>query len=235
MKAYLRAMKSIFIQFGRICLVLALLYIINVLNKPVARAATGPNLITNPSLEVQDGTLNKPTGWLRGKWGVNSSSLNYLRTGQDGNRSVKVNISSYTDGDAKWYANPVSINPGSEYVYSDYYRSNISSDIVAQIEDSQGNLSYIWLGSAGKTNKWKQTKYHFTTPAGATKVTIMHLIASKGWLIIDNTSLNSYTPDEAIISNGVPNNSFEQVSDLTAGLWLGRIASGAQIQPALIF
>lgn len=210
-------MKSILIQLGRICLVLGLLFVINVLNQTVARAATGPNLITNPSMEVQDGTLNKPTGWLRGKWGINSSNLNYLRTGQDGNRSVKVNISSYTDGDAKWYASPVSINPSSKYVYSDYYRSNISSEIVAQIEDNQGNLSYLWLGSIDKSNKWKQTKHYFTTPAGATKVTIMHLIASKGWLIIDNTSLNSYTPDEAIISNGVPNNSFEQVSDLTAG------------------
>lgn len=192
--------------------------IIGSLTSP-AQAATGPNLIANPSMEQTSANRpgQLPQGWNHSNWGTNTSNYSYLKTGQDGSRSVKVNIANYTDGDAKWFSSDVTVNAASQYVYSDYYRANISSEVVVQVTDSQGNISYLWLGTAAKTNVWKKTSYIFSTPANAKSVTVLHLIAGKGWLILDNTSLAQYTPDVPVITAGVPNNSLEQVNGLTAG------------------
>src|ERR1700682_6080469 len=107
--------------------VLLLGYIFLAFGQSSAFAAT--NLIANPSVETASGSL--PQGWGQGKWGTNTTTFSYLTTGEDGSRSVNVQISKYTSGDAKWYFTPVPVVAGSKYTFSDYYQSNISSTITA--------------------------------------------------------------------------------------------------------
>lgn len=210
-------MKKLFRRLG-LALVLSLATIILSGLTSHVQAATGPNLIANPSMEQP--STNKPghlpQGWTHSNWGTNTVGYSYLKTGQEGGRSVKVNIASYTDGDAKWFAGDVDVKAASQYVYSDYYRANISSEVVVRVTDEDGNVSYQWLGTAAKTNTWKKVSYVFNTPAKAKSVTVLHLITGRGWLILDNTSLAQYTPDVPVVTSGVPNNSLEQVNDLTS-------------------
>ena len=48
--------------------------------------AVGPNLIANLSFE--EGS----TGWTQNKWGVNTTNFTIENSGQDGNKSGKVEI-----------------------------------------------------------------------------------------------------------------------------------------------
>lgn len=165
---------------------------------------TPDNLINNPSMENSADGLN-PDGWNQGGWGSNTPSYSYQNTGHTGSKSLYVAVSNYTSGDAKWYADAVSVNAGQKYTYSDYYKSSVATDMVAQYLDASGQDSYVDLGSIPANPNWTQASVDFTVPANITKVSIFHLIAANGWLSIDDASL-VVTP---VVSNLVANPSVE--------------------------
>src|SRR5262249_3466496 len=97
------------------------------------------------------------------------------------------------DGDAKWYFNPVTVTPNTIYTFSDAYRSNRESELVAQITATDGTLSYVWLATLGANTNWTNASGQLTTPANAASVTIFHLIAGVGYLETDKFSLTTGT------------------------------------------
>ena len=154
-------------------------------------AANAANLVPNPTLATA-GTNGSPQGWSKGGWGTNTAVFTYPVTGYDDNFAAKVQISAYTNGDAKWYFNPVAITPGT-YQFSDYYQSNIASTLTAQYTGASGALTYVDLATLGSSSTWKNASVNFAVPAGTTQITIFHLINGVGWLTVDDYSLTSYT------------------------------------------
>ncbi len=154
------------------------------------------NLIANPSLETN--TNSNPNNWLKDSWGQNSPSFSYVTNGQDGTRSVYIKMNSYSSGDAKWYFEPIAVTPNTQYIFSDYYKSSVTTYLVSQVEDITGNLSYYDLATLTKTTSWKKSSVTFTTPSNASKVTIFHLINRVGTLQTDTFSLSP------VISNATP-------------------------------
>jgi len=153
--------------------------------------ADGTNLIANPSLEIATaGDPMSPAGWSQGGWGTNTRSYSYANTGHASNRSAQVQISSYTSGDAKWFFAPVAVSSNTQYNFSDYYESSIASDVVAQLDDGNGNYTYQDLGVAPASATWKQYQANVTTATSTQDVTIFHLIAGVGMLTIDDVSLS---------------------------------------------
>jgi len=69
----------------------------------------GPNLISNPSFESSSTT---PVGWSKGGYGTNNRALTFPVSGLNGGRGAGVSITSYTNGDAKWYFTDVPVAPG---------------------------------------------------------------------------------------------------------------------------
>jgi peptidoglycan/xylan/chitin deacetylase (PgdA/CDA1 family) len=176
------------------------------------QAATTPNLIANASVDTVDpANTAQPQDWQHSAWGTNTTTYSYLTTGHTG-RSVKVTTSKYTDGDAKWYFAPVTVAPSTTYVYSDYYKSTIWTDIVAEVHHADGSTSYLYLGSDAPSTTWKLAGYKFATPADVTQVTVLHVLAGVGNLQTDDSSLQVDQP--ATITAGVPNNSLEDTSPL---------------------
>jgi peptidoglycan/xylan/chitin deacetylase (PgdA/CDA1 family) len=181
-----------------------------VLAVPVRAEAT--NLIANPSVEqVTPGTPSKPQFWQSNKWGANTSNFAYPNTGHTGTRSVRVNMTSFTDGDAKWFFDPVAVGANKTYNFSDYYRSNTATEIVVRYTHQGGTFSYAWLGTLPASNAWAITTQSFTTPATATHATVFHLISSVGFLILDDADLRESTPPLPS-DNLAPNASVEQVT-----------------------
>lgn len=171
-------------------LVLPLLVIfIMLLVQPKNSEAAGVNLIANQSVETVSGTL--PQNWVQDKWGTNSATFTYPTTGQSGSRSVQVQLKSYTSGDAKWAFKSVIVTPNTSYTYSDYYISTVQSQLVAEVGDQSGNLSYFDIGTLAKSTAWKNASFTFTTPANAKTITVYHLINRIGTLQTDNFSLVS--------------------------------------------
>ena len=187
-------------------------------------APSGDNLIANPSAEIA--SAGSPAGWSFNQWGDISAAASYETTGQHGVRSLKASVTRYTSGDAKWYFAPVAVEASTAYTFTDYYKATVSSMVFAQIETTSGAYSYIELGVNTAASDWTKSTHAFTTPSGAKKVTIFHVIASVGELTVDNYSLTKGTPPPAPITGVINNPSFETANPSNAALPAGWEPSG---------
>lgn len=158
---------------------------------PVTPPATS-NLITNSSVETA--TNNLPNGWASDGWGTNTRAFSYESTGQDGTRSVKTTVSAYTNGDAKWYFNPIKVTAGNTYAYSEWYKSNITSEVDAMVTLKDGSVQYIYLGAPAPATNWTKASYQYVAPANADTITFFHVVAKVGYVQSDNFSFATYTP-----------------------------------------
>jgi|GEM_PF-318112 len=149
------------------------------------------NLIQNPSFEQHaPNDPTQPASWQTGGWGNNTATYTYATDGHTGGHSLKTEITSFTDGDAKWYdASPVSISPNTNYTFRDYYKANTVSGIVLEYTLQNGSLSYQWIGDVTANSNWTQAMINFTTPANAVKVSPLHLISSVGYVMIDDVEV----------------------------------------------
>lgn len=154
---------------------------------PVA-AATSTNLIANPSFETAISGV--PSNWHTGNWGTNSATFAYVtNSGHTDTSSVSVAMSSYSSGDAKWYADPVSVSASTTYTYSDYYQSTVNSPVVYALTDASGATTYQALATAPAASSWTNYTATLTTLATTQSVTVYHLLNQVGTLSIDDASL----------------------------------------------
>lgn len=198
-------------------ILIAFMVLFGTINAPLNAHAQSINLIPNASVESGTSDLKKPLNWQTESWGSNTATFSY-KTGsaKDGTKSLHVKVASYSNGDAKWYFDPISVVPSKDYMFSDYYKSSVETEIVVRVFDQSGNSSYIYLGTIAKSTAWKKTNFQFTAPVNASKVTVLHLIAKNGYLQTDNYSL--IDKGSPIITGNVPNNSLEQTDDGTSPL-----------------
>jgi hypothetical protein len=78
------------------------------------------NLISNPSFELGSGS--SVTNWRSNSWG-NLTAKHTVTTSQpqDGNRAGRVEVSQYTQGDAKWYFDSVAVEGNTQYKFTNHY------------------------------------------------------------------------------------------------------------------
>ncbi|HEX6416597.1 MAG TPA: polysaccharide deacetylase family protein [Candidatus Saccharimonadales bacterium] len=186
-----------------------------ILQSPTAEAA-GPNLIANPSLE--NGTT-APNNWIKNSWGQNTATFTYKKNeGYQSSRSVRVQLSNYVSGDAKWYFNAVNVEPNTTYTFSDYYKSNKKTKAVAVSYDAAGAPTYtdIALNIAASNTDWKQVTAKYTTLASTKKLSVFHVIEQNGWLQIDKASVTKDDVVPPTPANSVPNPSVEASSGTPA-------------------
>jgi len=176
------------------------------------------NGVANNSLEVaSEADANLPARWQKAKWGSNTATFTYAKAvGYQSTRSAKITMTNYVDGDAKWYFDPAQVTAGTNYVFSDYYRSNVATQAVAMLTDTNGVTSYIYLGSIPASTSWKRASYSVVMPSGTKTATILHTISANGYLQTDNYSF--LPAAQTTITNGVPNSSLEQASDIDVSL-----------------
>ena len=176
---------------------------------PVDPPADPTNLIANPSFETANGA--NPAAWTSNSWGANAANFSYLSTGHTGTRSAKTTVTSYTDGDAKWYFAPVNVTAGKTYNYSVWYQANTATEVVVQYTNASGGVAYAWLGDVPASVNWAEAEFSFTVPSGVVKASVFHYVASVGSLTVDDASLTTSTtpPAPAVL---VPNPSVETVS-----------------------
>ncbi len=185
---------------------------------PAFASATSPNLISNNSVEtVSPSNSQLPQGWNTGRWGANNTTFSYPNSGHSGDRSLAIQMTSYTNGDAKWYFNPVNVSSGSTYTYSEYYMSNIKTDVLAAFIDASGNYTYKYLSSpATSPAAWQQYTKSFIVPASATKMTIYHIIYGVGSLQTDDYSLTQDSTTQVAITAPSNNQALNNTVNVTA-------------------
>jgi len=87
------------------------------------------NLVPNPSVEeVAPGQDGLPQGWEANSWGEATFSFDYLEEGQEGERSLRVQVDDWVSGDGKWWSRPFPVpGPGTVQV-GNFYRASAGSD-----------------------------------------------------------------------------------------------------------
>jgi peptidoglycan/xylan/chitin deacetylase (PgdA/CDA1 family) len=157
-------------------------------NTPVSST----NLIGNPSAETSSG--GSPSGWSSDSWGTNTTAFSYLSTGHTGTHSLKTDITSYTDGDAKWHGPAIPVTAGKSYQFGDWYQANVATEVDVEVTMADGTLQYAAIASPAAAAAWTKVVAQYTAPVNAKSVTVFHVIAAKGFLITDDYSLTEYTP-----------------------------------------
>ncbi|NJS41356.1 polysaccharide deacetylase family protein [Candidatus Gracilibacteria bacterium] len=170
------------------------------------------NLIANNSVELGS---DNPNNWNRVGWGTNSPTYSYSSEGADGAKSIKVELSEYTNGDARWAFDSVVVTPNQEYSFGVYYKTNTNVNIIMDTLLNDGSHQYTWHSSVGATSVWKEFKFDFVAAPNSQMINIYMPISSIGYVQTDNYSL---TPKPlAPVPSGdnlIANNSFEAGNDL---------------------
>lgn len=148
------------------------------------------NLIANPSLVLAPTGATVPTGWYVGSYGTNTTQFQYLTAGRTDTRSIATAISGYTNGDAKWFFEPVSVVAGRTYQYSYWRQSTTTSEVLIGYIQADGTRTYEWRGIVPAAATWTQATLTITPPAGTTKITVYHVLKANGMLQLDDFSLS---------------------------------------------
>lgn len=190
----------------------------------IAPPNTDGNLVVNPSFETATGA--NPANWFTNSWGINNATFAYDTTGRTGTKSAEVSITNITSGDAKWFAEPVTVIAGKTYDYKDYYKSNVATRVVAAFTSTSGATTYKELTTAPAAATWTQYTTNFIAPSGVNKVTIFHLLDKVGTLSIDdvNIALTS-TPVGLVPNASVETSSGNIPADWTSSKWGTNTAS----------
>src|SRR5579872_3747103 len=156
--------------------------------------AVAGNLIVNPDLQTSTTDPTKPDNWSTGGFD-DTASFTYPVAGPAGPSDVAAQVqdTNHIDGDAKWIFDNVSVEPGALYTFSDWYKSDVSTSMVAaltatgQTDPSQ----FIQLGTLPATSgNWTNSgNFAFTIPLGFDRVTVYHLIGTVGTLTTDHYAL----------------------------------------------
>ena len=149
--------------------------------------------ITNAGAE--SGADNTADGWTQNAWGTNAPVFTRPSTGaHSGASSLKVELSGYTNGDAKWMHAPVTVTGGKYYKFSDWYKSDADTAVAmfwqtaAQVGTDDGTWANIETGVEASST-WKQFEAGIDMPAGAVRAYFAHLIANNGYLQTDDYEL----------------------------------------------
>lgn len=177
----------------------------------------GSNLILNPSIESANPSGN-PENWTADRWGTNTTTMSYQNGGHTGNKSLYINMTAWTSGDAKWMFSPVTITPGVSYNYSDYYQSNAATELDAMYTNASGNVTYAYLKTVPASSSWSQIHATFTAPAGASKVVILHILYGVGWLQTDDYYLGTSTVSTINITTPANNATVSGTTNITASV-----------------
>ncbi len=149
-------------------------------------------VIVNPSVETADSVdPSVPANWSSNSWGSNTAVFTYLNEGHTGSRSVKVEVTGYVDGDAKWYFDPIELEPR-DYVFSNYYRSDVDTKVILAVTTDTGDTKYLDLPIAPASEEWTSYEASFTMPDDGETITVYHVLSRDGYLITDDYKIDYY-------------------------------------------
>lgn len=158
------------------------------LSEAVAADPIITNNVPNASLEQANAANDAPLAWNNDNWGTNTPVFTYDNSGYAGNRSVKVQLAEWTSGDARWYFDHQPIEGGRYYYLTDYYKSDVSTDVYVQTVSAGGQVNHIWLGSPSASASWAKFSATVFLPGDVARYTILHTISKVGYLLTDNYS-----------------------------------------------
>jgi peptidoglycan/xylan/chitin deacetylase (PgdA/CDA1 family)/peptidoglycan hydrolase-like protein with peptidoglycan-binding domain len=167
------------------------------------------SLVTDAPVQYVDGIPNNsveqvsavnpelPRAWSHGGWGVNTPSFEYISgDGHEGSMSVRVTVSGYVDGDAKWVYTPQALTMGADYRFTAWYKTDPSSTprVVARFLDASGTESFFGMPNplSNGTGDWQQYRGEFSVPGNAVAVNVFFFLSGNGSVQTDDYHIAPY-------------------------------------------
>lgn len=165
-----------------------------------AAADTRPNLVANPSLELDADHNGVPDGFEPAGYGANTASWTRVAAARSGAVAERLTVSSYGSGDRKLLATVTAgLVAGHRYSLSVYRTADVTTYPVVFTRQGGGAWRYWTTGaSAGASAAW--TPVTVTTPAlpaGVTAVAFGLAVKSTGTVTTDDyaaTDLDATAP-----------------------------------------
>lgn len=162
--------------------------------------------VPNASMEAA-GPDGGPLAWDCDNWGENAPVFTYDTSGYDGSRSLKIRLNAWESGDARCYFDHQPIDGGRHYVFTDYYKSDVATDVYVKTVTADGAVNHIWLGSPAASPDWSEFSAAVYLPEDVAEYTILHAISKAGYLSTDNYSFK--TLEETAFSRGMVSITFD--------------------------
>ena len=148
------------------------------------------NRVDNPNLEtVNPSKPTTPFKWSQEVAGTNNAVFTYPTAGQAGN-GVKVEITNYTSGDAKWVFENATAISNQEYTYSHYYKSTVSTPVIVRFTLNDDSSFAMVLGTATSSASFAKFERKFFMPINLKSLTIYQSLDKVGSITIDEVDLN---------------------------------------------
>jgi peptidoglycan/xylan/chitin deacetylase (PgdA/CDA1 family) len=147
------------------------------------------NLVQNGTFEA--GTSGNPTNWTHDYWGTMNPTFTYPVTGKGGGKAAQITVTNFTSGAANWIFPHISTTAHSRYQYSEDYFATVPTEIDIEYLMSDGSYTYDWFMTVPATGTWQTVTGQITPPPGAVSFTVLHALAAKGTLTIDNVSVSA--------------------------------------------
>jgi hypothetical protein len=100
-----------------------------------------------------------------------------------------LSVSSYVDGDAKWFFDDISVAQYENYTYAVKYKSDAAGTLGVRYTKTDGSYIYDWVASLPAVADWTEASGTMEVPAGVVSLTIFHTLNTAGTLSIDNAVL----------------------------------------------
>ena len=174
----------------------------------IVNNSTTTNLVLNPSFEISD-VNNNPQSWQKGGYGTNDRNFSYPVAGNTGLKAVQIDVNNYTDGDAKWIFDPISVASNTLYTFSSYYKSTATTTLTVRYTLNDGSFVYAGIANLNPSANWKQTVIALNTPINTSQLTVFQSISSTGTLILDDYSVIPGNIDTDTFNRGMVSLTFD--------------------------
>lgn len=150
---------------------------------------SGANQI--PNAQLSEATNDQPNDWVSYHTGDNKSTFSYLKEGD--NPSLRVEVSDYKDGEAKWQYLPLPVKSGQYFDFTVDYQSTSPVEVTAEYEMEDGSHQFELGATLKPASEWTHAKANFEVPVGAKGMFVSAILHGNGTLTTDNYELHDIT------------------------------------------
>ena len=145
------------------------------------------SLFANPSAEdLVDG---EPSGWTSDVFGEVTATFAVTGSANSGTAALRVEVTEHVTGDAKWYPDPIAVEPGGFYEFSSHYLADVETEVWLVRYDDVGSPAFDLLEVLPRATEWRRFGTEFLVPADTVAATVFHVLKSEGTLTIDDYAL----------------------------------------------
>jgi peptidoglycan/xylan/chitin deacetylase (PgdA/CDA1 family) len=186
-----------------------ILFLVTIYPFHLVQSADAVNIIQNSGVEIDENNDSLPDGWNQGPWGDNAATFSYPVSGVNNSKAIAIEITSFSSGDAKWYFDDVPVVPNTQYAFSDYYVSNVDTELDVRFTDASGEFSYSYIKNLPAVSDWSKAEALIDPPQGTVSMTVFHPIFSIGKISIDDFSLIPIPASDTTFDSGFVSLTFD--------------------------